>query len=65
MCDITVNSPQLLATHIAGNKHKQRAIKHKSQMNSSGGSSGGPPSAKKLCHNPVGECNNVYHLIKQ
>lgn len=54
MCDVTVNSPQLLATHIAGNKHKQRAIKHKAQLNSSGGSNGGAPPAKKMCHNPVG-----------
>nr|XP_027209142.1 uncharacterized protein LOC113802722 [Penaeus vannamei] len=23
VCDVTVNSPQLLATHIAGNKHKK------------------------------------------
>ena len=27
ICSVTVNSPQLLATHIAGNKHKQKAFK--------------------------------------
>lgn len=38
VCDVTVNSPQLLATHIAGNKHKQRAAKHANQ-----GSTNDPP----------------------
>ncbi|XP_042219702.1 zinc finger protein 385D-like isoform X2 [Homarus americanus] len=42
VCDVTVNSPQLLATHIAGNKHKQRAAKRAGQ-----GSSDPPP--KRLC----------------
>ncbi|XP_068228959.1 zinc finger protein 385D-like isoform X1 [Palaemon carinicauda] len=42
VCDVTVNSPQLLATHIAGNKHKQRANKK------AGGATNGPP-AKKMC----------------
>lgn len=55
VCDVTVNSPQLLATHIAGNKHKQRAIKHQAQQEGSGGSYGGPPPAKKPCHNPAGD----------
>nr|XP_027209133.1 zinc finger protein 385B-like isoform X1 [Penaeus vannamei]XP_027230804.1 zinc finger protein 385B-like [Penaeus vannamei] len=42
VCDVTVNSPQLLATHIAGNKHKQKAAKRAS------GEGGGPPP-KKSC----------------
>lgn len=42
VCDVTVNSPQLLATHIAGNKHKQRASKR------SGDCSSAPP-AKRHC----------------
>ncbi|XP_071525023.1 uncharacterized protein [Panulirus ornatus] len=47
VCNVTVNSPQLLATHIAGNKHKQRALKR--------GSEGGTPSAKKMCSGVTGE----------
>ncbi|KAK7082402.1 hypothetical protein SK128_001910 [Halocaridina rubra] len=46
-CDVTVNSPQLLATHVMGNKHKQRTLKK------AGGTANGPP-AKKLCTTGVG-----------
>lgn len=42
VCDVTVNSPQLLATHIAGNKHKQRAAKRS-------GESGTAPPTKRPC----------------
>ncbi|XP_050700508.1 zinc finger protein 385B-like isoform X3 [Eriocheir sinensis] len=47
VCDVTVNSPQLLATHIAGNKHKQRASKR------SGDCSSAPP-AKRACPGVTG-----------
>ena len=43
ICNVTVNSPQLLATHIAGNKHKQKALKRSREADSSGDS-----SAKKI-----------------
>lgn len=49
VCDVTVNSPQLLATHIAGNKHKQRANKK-----SGGTSNANGPPAKKLCTSAPG-----------
>ena len=42
VCDVTVNSPQLLATHIAGNKHKQKAAKRS-------GDSGSYPPTKRPC----------------
>lgn len=48
VCDVTVNSPQLLATHIAGNKHKQRAAKR------SGESTTTPPT-KRPCSGVTGQ----------
>lgn len=42
ICDVTVNSPQLLATHVAGNKHKSKKSKRENEEE------GGTP-AKKLC----------------
>lgn len=48
VCDVTVNSPQLLATHIAGNKHKQRAAKR------AGDPTDGPP-AKRMCSGVTGQ----------
>ncbi|KAK4320780.1 hypothetical protein Pmani_008375 [Petrolisthes manimaculis] len=48
VCEVTVNSPQLLATHIAGNKHKQRAAKR------AGDATNGSP-AKRLCSGVTGQ----------
>ncbi|KAG0712301.1 Zinc finger protein 385D [Chionoecetes opilio] len=48
VCDVTVNSPQLLATHIAGNKHKQKAAKRS-------GDSGSTPPAKRPCPGVTGQ----------
>ncbi|XP_045104783.1 zinc finger protein 385D-like isoform X3 [Portunus trituberculatus] len=48
VCDVTVNSPQLLATHIAGNKHKQRAAKRS-------GESGTAPPTKRPCSGVTGQ----------
>ncbi|XP_069174474.1 zinc finger protein 385B [Procambarus clarkii] len=52
VCDVTVNSPQLLATHIAGNKHKQRAAKRAS------GSSDPPPKRPCTTAPGVTGCSN-------
>ncbi|RXG68931.1 Zinc finger matrin-type protein 1 [Armadillidium vulgare] len=53
ICDVTVNSPQLLATHVAGNKHKSKKGNKAKREN---GEEGGTP-AKKLCSGATGQAN--------
>uniref|UniRef100_A0A6A7FTB3 Zinc finger protein 385B-like isoform X2 n=1 Tax=Hirondellea gigas TaxID=1518452 RepID=A0A6A7FTB3_9CRUS len=45
VCDITVNSPQLLATHMAGNKHRNNAAKR----SRTGDEAEGQPPSKRPC----------------
>ncbi|XP_018008718.1 zinc finger protein 385B isoform X2 [Hyalella azteca] len=52
VCDITVNSPQLLATHMAGNKHKANALKRERADDA-----GSVPPAKRSC--PDGAADDV------
>lgn len=59
VCDVTVNSPQLLATHIAGNKHKQRASKR------SGDGSSAPPAKRPCPGMQRGQHRPTFTLVSQ